>query len=77
MIMVTKATACCPVTKGGGTEEGQTTEVQAAKSTLKCEVPGGVGVEEMQPLRLLRRNIDCRLEQELALSVAYSKPCAP
>ncbi len=45
--MVTKATACCSVGKGRGLEEGQTAEVQPAKSTLKCEVPGGVGVEEM------------------------------
>lgn len=47
VIMVTKTTACCPVKKGRGLEEGQAAEVQPAKSTLKCEVPGGIGVEEM------------------------------
>lgn len=36
-----------PRWRGRGLEEGQTAEVHPAKSTLKCEVPGGVGVEEM------------------------------
>lgn len=47
VIMVTKTTACCPAKKGRGLEEGQAAEVQPAKSTLKCEVPSGIGVEEM------------------------------
>lgn len=36
-----------PCWRGRGLEEGQTAEVQAAKSALKCEVPGGDGAEEM------------------------------
>lgn len=36
-----------PCWKGRDFMEGQTAEVQPGKSTLKCEVPGGVGVEEM------------------------------
>lgn len=47
VIMVAKATACGPRWKGRGLEEGHTAEVQPAKSTLMCWVPGGVGVEEM------------------------------
>lgn len=47
VIVVTKATACRLNQGGRDSVEGQTAEVQTAKSTLKCGVPGGVGVEEM------------------------------
>ena len=48
-----------------------TAQARPAKSTLKCKVPSGFGVEEMQLSGLCSRDVNGYLECDL---VAYSIP---